>query len=122
MRVKRIAQRSMVGAGLTAIVLGLTVQPFSAQAQNPSASSASQRMATGADSDAAAKVKSALNSNPTFDGRHVDVAMDKGNVVLSGFVQSSQALQEATRIATKAAGDHKVVNHLSINQNNPNAP
>jgi osmotically-inducible protein OsmY len=48
--------------------------------------------------------------------------MDKGNVVLSGFVQSSHALQEATRIATKAAGDHKVVNHLSINQNYPNAP
>jgi osmotically-inducible protein OsmY len=110
----------MMGAGLAAIVLGLTVQPFSAQAQDQSASSASQ--AAVADSDAAAKVKSALNSNPTFDGRHVDVAMDKGNVVLSGFVQSSRALQDATRIATKAAGDHKVVNHLSINQNYPNAP
>jgi osmotically-inducible protein OsmY len=120
MKVKSIAQRTMMGAGVTAIVLGLTVQSFSAQAQDHSASSASQ--AKGADSDAAAKVKSALNSNPTFDGRHVDVAMDKGNVVLSGFVQSSHALQEATRIATKAAGDHKVVNHLSINQNYPNAP
>lgn len=120
MRVKRIAQRSMMGAGLTAIVLGLTVQPFSAQAQEPSASSA--RQATGADSGAAAKVKSALNSNPTFDGSHVVVAMDQGNVVLSGFVQSSQALQEATRIASKAAGDHKVVNRLSIKQNYPNAP
>lgn len=120
MRKNRIAQRSMMGAGLTAIVLMLTVQPSSAQAQDPSASSASQ--ATGADADAAAKVKSALNSNPTFDGRHVDVGMDKGKVVLRGFVQSSEALQEATRIATKAAGDHKVVNRLSIKQNYPNAP
>lgn len=120
MRVKRIAQRSMMGVGLIAIVLGLTVQPFSAQAQGQSPSSASQ--ATGADSSAAAKVKTALNSNPTFDGKHVDVAMDQGNVVLSGFVQSSEALQEATRIATKAAGDHKVVNRLSIKQNYPNAP
>jgi len=112
----------MMGAGLTAIILGLTVHPLSAQAQDQSDSSASHRMTKGADSDAAAKVRAALNSNPTFDGRHVDVAMDKGNVVLSGFVQSSQALQEATRIATEAAGDHKVVNHLSINQNYPNAP
>ena len=120
MKVKRIAQRSMMGAGLAAVVLGLTVQPLSAQALDQPASSASQ--AAGPDSDAAAKVKSALTSNPTFDGRHVDVAMDKGNVVLNGFVQSSQALQAATRIATKAAGDHKVVNRLSIKQNYPNAP
>jgi osmotically-inducible protein OsmY len=122
MTVKKIAQRSMMGAGLTVIVLGMTVLPICTQAQDQSASDANQRMTPAAASDTAARVRSALKSNPTFDGRHVAVSMDKDNVVLSGFVQSSQALQAATRIATKAAGDHKIVNRLSINQNYPNAP
>jgi osmotically-inducible protein OsmY len=119
---RSITHRSIIGAGLTAIVLGLTSLPISARADDRSATDATSRMTPGADSDTVARVRSAMSSNPTFDGKHVDVSMEKGKVVLSGFVQSSQALQEATRIATKAAGDTKVVNHLTITQNYPNAP
>jgi osmotically-inducible protein OsmY len=122
MKVIEKARRSMIGAGLAAVVLGTAIVPLSSYALDQSDPGANQRMARGADSDAAAKVKSALSSNPTFDGKHVNVAMDNGNVVLSGFVQSSQAVEDATRIATKAAGDHKVVNHLSIQQNYSNEP
>ncbi len=122
MKATQNTRSHMIGAGLAAAVLALTILPAASYAQDQSGSGSNEHMTPGADSDAVAKVKSALNSNPTFDGRHVEVSMDKGHVVLTGFVQSSRALLDATRIATKAAGEHKVVNRLSIKQNYPNAP
>lgn len=67
-------------------------------------------------------MKTALNSDGTFDDKHVDVSIEHGAVVLKGFVQSNRDLVNATTIATKAAGGRKVVNNLTIKQNYPNAP
>jgi osmotically-inducible protein OsmY len=102
--------------------LGFVVTAAPAHAQSQTDPGVNQRAAAGGDSSTAARVKAALTSDPNLDAKHVDVSVEKGDVVLQGFVQSNQDLTHATRIATRAAGDHKVVNHLTINQNYPNAP
>jgi osmotically-inducible protein OsmY len=109
-----------LAAGAATLCLGLA--GTSVWAQEPSTQSADQQSQASADSEVATRVKSALNSSSTFDAKHVDVAMDKGKVVLKGFVQDNRDLLDATQIATKAAGQHKVVNKLTIKQNYPNAP
>ena len=90
-----------------------------ADAQDSAGAYASQR---GSDADVAARVKDALQSNRTLDSRHIDVAVEHGDVHLKGFVQDNRELLAANQVATKAAGDRKIVNELIIKQNFPNAP
>jgi hypothetical protein len=78
--------------------------------------------AQGADGDVAARVKQALHSDKAFDDRHVDVAVVHGEVVLTGFVPDSRELLVAGELASKAAGTHKIVNHLAVSQNFPPSP
>jgi osmotically-inducible protein OsmY len=111
-----------MAAGIVALALGFAVMAAPASAQSQSDPGVNSRAAAGGDSSTAARVKAALTSDPNLDAKHVAVSVDKGDVVLQGFVQSNQDLTNATRIATRAAGDHKVINHLTINQNYPNAP
>jgi osmotically-inducible protein OsmY len=61
-------------------------------------------------------VQAALRADPYFYDRHVTVSVDKGAVVLHGFVFSDWDLQEAIRIAGQAAGDRRVIDDLSIQQ------
>ena len=61
-------------------------------------------------------------ANPTLDARHINVAVEHGEVHLTGFVQDNRTLLEAGQVATQAAGDHKIVNELLIKENYPNAP
>jgi osmotically-inducible protein OsmY len=67
-------------------------------------------------------VKTALQANSTLDSRHIDVAVERGEVHLKGFVQDNRTLLAAKQVATKAAGDRKIVNELIIKQNDINAP
>jgi osmotically-inducible protein OsmY len=60
------------------------------------------------------RVKDALHSDPYFYDEHVTVSVEKGAVVLRGFVTSDWDLRNAIRIASKAAGDRRVVDNLSI--------
>jgi len=62
------------------------------------------------------RVTAALHSDPYFYDEHVAVSIEKGVVVLRGFVASDWDLHDAIRIATKAAGDTRVIDDLSINQ------
>jgi osmotically-inducible protein OsmY len=62
-------------------------------------------------------VQTALHADPYFYDEHVTVSVEQGAVVLSGFVLSSLDLQDAMRIARKAAGDNQVVDNLSIELN-----
>ena len=116
----RNSRHCVLAAGAAIFCLGLA--GTSVWAQEPSGQSVDQQAQAGGDSDVATRVKSALNSSSTFDAKHVNVTMDKDKVVLRGFVQNNRDLLDATQIATKAAGDHKVVNKLTIQQNHPNAP
>jgi BON domain len=113
----RISGRQRYGnvifAGIAAAVLGLAVLPCASFAQSST---------TTEGSEVAARVKQALESDQALDSRHIDVSVEHGQVVLKGFVQDNRALLDASRVATKAAGDQKLVNQLTIRQNYPNAP
>jgi osmotically-inducible protein OsmY len=110
---------SIVSMTVAAAALALGVISTAAYAQDSSAAYANQH---GSDADVAARVKDALRSNATLDSRHIDVALEHGEVHLKGFVQDNRTLLAASQVATKAAGDHKIVNELIIKQNYPNAP
>jgi BON domain len=60
------------------------------------------------------RVQLALHSDPYFYDRHVTVSVENGAVVLQGFVSSEWDLLDAIRIASKAAGDRRVIDNLSI--------
>ena len=104
--------------------LGEFTTPVSAQnaVSPPASQSDSVAVATlpGAvvlsDGELAKSVKAALHTDPYFYDKHVTVSVEHGAVVLRGFVYSAWDLQDAIRIAGKAAGDRRVVDELSINQ------
>jgi len=104
--------------------LGEFTTPVSAQnaVSPPASQSDSVAVATlpGAavlsDGELAKRVKAALHADPYFYDKHVTVSVEHGAVVLRGFVYSAWDLQDAIRIAGKAAGDRRVVDELSINQ------
>jgi osmotically-inducible protein OsmY len=60
------------------------------------------------------RVQDALHSDPYFYDEHVTVSIKDGAVVLHGFVSSAWDLRDAIRIASKAAGDRRVIDNLSI--------
>lgn len=104
--------------------LGGFASPVSAQnAVSPPASqsdavavSALPVAAVMSDGELAKRVKAALHAAPYFYDEHVTVSVERGTVVLRGFVFSDSDLQDAIRIASKAAGDVPVVDNLSIKQ------
>ena len=73
-----------------------------------------------ADSQAAAdealrkRVQDALLANRYVNVRHVTVSVEKGHVILKGFVYNDWDLRDTLKIARTAAGDVPVVNDLSI--------
>ena len=107
--------RKKLGTASVAAVVGLGMFSVGAQAQDALSSTGSQQMAApSADGDLAARVKQALHSDPVLFDKHIDVSVDKGKVILKGFVSSTQSLQKALHAATGAAGGHEVVNNLTI--------
>jgi osmotically-inducible protein OsmY len=62
------------------------------------------------------RVTTALHADPYFYDKHVTVSVEKGVVVLRGFVFSDWDLRDALRLARKAAGDVPVVDNLSIKE------
>ena len=67
-----------------------------------------------ADAKLAKRVRNALHSDPYFNDEHVTVSVENGAVVLRGFVSSEWDLRDAIRIASRAAGDKRVVDNLSM--------
>jgi osmotically-inducible protein OsmY len=64
---------------------------------------------TRADEVLADRVYTALNADPIYFFRHVDVSVDDGVADLSGYVWSTDALYRARRIARTVAGVRQVV-------------
>jgi osmotically-inducible protein OsmY len=60
------------------------------------------------------RVVLSLQDAPYFYDGHVNVSVEKGSVVLRGFVFSDWDLRDAVRIATRAAEGKRVVDDLSI--------
>lgn len=69
-----------------------------------------------ADEELRNRVATALHSDPYFYDAHVTVTVEKGAVVLRGFVFGEWDLRDAIRIARAAAGDKRVIDSLSIVQ------
>lgn len=107
--------KNSIGIGVAAALVGLGAMSAGVPgfAQGSSAAAPSSQ---GDDGALIARVKNALHSNQTLDDRHIKVEVQNGEVVLSGFVQSNRGLLEAGRVAEKAAGNHKIVNNLRIEQ------
>jgi hypothetical protein len=62
----------------------------------------------------AERVRSALDAAPYIYDRHVDVSVQNGNVVLTGFVFSDWDLFDTLRVARQAAKPHRVIDGLHI--------
>lgn len=95
---------------------GPALLPIVARAEDAMAAAGSQDNALQNGSDMASRVKQALHSNQALLDKHINVSMDKGKVVLSGFVVSAGDLQKALRVANETAGDQNVVNQLTIKE------
>jgi hypothetical protein len=116
----------IIGAYLGAGVYGLGgfASPVSAQnaAVPPDSQSDSDPVSARSDTvvlsdrELVKRVKAALHADPYFYDEHVTVSVEQGAVVLRGFVFSDSDLQDATRIASEAAGDVRVVDNLSIKE------
>ena len=70
------------------------------------------------DEAAAHRVYVALNEDPMYFFRHVDVRVDDGMAYLSGYVWSSDAIYRARQIARNVPGVRGVVtSHLELERN-----
>jgi osmotically-inducible protein OsmY len=114
----------IVGACLGAVMTStggfatrVAAQNSAAPAEHPSITAAAL-LTPGADpltdEDLQRRVQDALHSDPFFYDAHVAVSVEKGEVVLRGFVLGEWDLLDAIRIARKAAGKRRVINDLSI--------
>jgi osmotically-inducible protein OsmY len=122
----RIKRNWAVYAYLAPLVCGLGSIAGTAGAQD-AAAPATSRAATFAastaqggnsvaDGELRRRVKAALHASPYVYDRHVTVLIEGDSVVLRGFVFSDWDLQDALRIARKAAGDRTVIDNLSIKE------
>jgi osmotically-inducible protein OsmY len=67
-----------------------------------------------ADEDTAGRVYAALNADPIYFFRHVDVHVYGGVAHLGGFIWSSDALFRAKEITLKVPGVTQVVNEMEL--------
>ena|ERR1700746_946466 len=62
-------------------------------------------------------VESALDGDPEFFFRHVDVQAENGKVYLGGYVWSAPAMVRAERIASQVPGVTSVSDQLELERN-----
>jgi len=73
-----------------------------------------QNLAADRDVELRDRVQLALHADPYFYDAHVEVTVEDGVVHLRGLVFSDWDLHDAIRIATKAAGDRRVIDDLTV--------
>jgi osmotically-inducible protein OsmY len=116
----------IIWACLAPLVCGLSCFASRVEAQNAAAPAISRSVSIAASTAQAAdwaadeqlrtRVKAALHADPYFYDEHVTVSVEKGVVVLRGFVFSDWDLRDALHIARQAAGDRPVIDNLSIKE------
>jgi len=67
-----------------------------------------------ADEATADRIYAALNADPLFYYRHVDVRVDGGVAQLSGYIWDTDALYRAKQIAASVSGVKRVVNQMEL--------
>ena len=75
---------------------------------------AAARAPVESDAALAARVKAALSVDPYVNDIHIEVSVDKGNVVLTGLVEDNRALLDAVQVAKRAARGRNVIDAISI--------
>ena len=89
-------------------------QPTGTARAAPHASDAAAAGQEVSDQALVERVQAALQADPYLFNKHITVSVESGAVILRGFVFSDWDLRSAVRIATKAAGNTKVINDLTI--------
>jgi osmotically-inducible protein OsmY len=69
---------------------------------------------TAADAATGERIYAALNADPTYYFRHVDVRVDNGVAQLSGYIWSTPALYRAEQIVRRVPGVRTVVNQMEL--------
>jgi osmotically-inducible protein OsmY len=67
-----------------------------------------------ADGATAERVNAALEADPIFYFRDVDVSVDNGVALLSGYVWTTDALYRAQEIARRVPGVTRVFHHMEL--------
>ena len=67
-----------------------------------------------ADEATAQRIYAALNADPIYFYRHVDVRVDDGVAELKGYIWGTQALYRAKEIAGGVPGVRRVVNDMEL--------
>ena len=67
-----------------------------------------------ADEATAQRIYAALNADPTYFYRHVDVRVDGGVAELKGYIWSTAALYRAKQIVAAVPGVARVVNDMEL--------
>ena len=101
---------------LIAAAVALSVYGSSALPQAAAPTGEPQQAAPSTSDEGLTKaVSSALDADPNYYYRHVNVRVDTGVAKLSGYVDSSAAIYRARSIASKVPGVTRVeTNHLKI--------
>ena len=121
MNISNKRRNLIISAALVSLACGLggiaqAVAQNAAEPNSGAGSISATQSANQADEDLRNRVQTALHVDPYFYDAHVRVSVQKGSVVLNGFVYSDWDLQDALRIARKAAGNTTVVDNLSIKE------
>jgi osmotically-inducible protein OsmY len=78
---------------------------------------------TQADQALASQVSAALNADPLYYYRHVNVRVNNGVAHLSGYVASADAIYHARAVALKVPGINQAyTNNLQLDVNGPGGP
>ncbi len=101
MRMKRSAMAASAAMAAALVAGCATAPPKSPQQEQ-------------ADNATAERIYDALQANPIYYFRDVDVDVDDGVAVLSGFVWSTDALYHAQTIASGVPGVTTVRNHMQL--------
>jgi osmotically-inducible protein OsmY len=113
----------VIGACLVPVASGVSafLSPVEAQttlSNTVSRSSTAAPASPDADSNEtlASQVRAALRADRYLDDEHIYVSVENGVVTLRGLVFDDWDLQNAMRIARKAAGNRLVIDNLSIEE------
>jgi osmotically-inducible protein OsmY len=100
---------------IAAVALSVYCASASPEGTAPPTGQPTQDAAATTDETLTKAVYSALNADPNYYFRHVNVRVEKGVAKLSGFVASGAAINRARTVASKVPGVTRVVtNNLQI--------
>ncbi len=83
-------------------------------ATNPPQAQAANAAINVPDGEVTTHVKTALSSEPSLAGLDITVVTSKGDIRLTGVVQSQAQLESAISIARTAQGAHSIHNELTV--------